>query len=109
MRSGKDQTGRDAIEWAKEATERGAGEILLTSWDRDGTRSGYDVELLEAVSSVVDVPVIASGGASGVEHLVEAFDAGADAVLAASIFHDGEYRVDELKDELAARNVEVRR
>ena len=109
VRSGKDQAGRDAVEWAQEATDRGAGEILLTSWDRDGTRSGYDLELLEAVSSVVDVPVIASGGASGVQHLVEAFDAGADAVLAASIFHDGEHRVDELKDELAKQDVEVRR
>lgn len=109
VRSGKHQTGMDAIDWAVDATERGAGEILLTSWDRDGTRSGYDVELLEAVSAAVDVPVIASGGASGVQHVVEAFQAGADAVLAASIFHDGEYRVDELKDQLATRGVEVRR
>ena len=109
IRSGKEETGRDAITWAKEAARRGAGEILLTSWDRDGTRSGYDLKLLRAVSDAVDIPVIASGGAAHVEHLVDAFNAGADAVLAASIFHDGEYEVDELKVDLAKAGVEVRR
>lgn len=109
IRSGKENTGRDAVQWATEAAGRGAGEILLTSWDRDGTRSGYDLRLLEAISEAVDVPVIASGGAANVEHLVDAFDAGADAVLAASIFHDGEYEVGELKADLATSGVEVRR
>ncbi len=109
IRSGKEKTGLDAVEWAQKAAELGAGEILLTSWDRDGTRSGYDLQLLEAISNAVDVPVIASGGAANVGHLVDAFDAGADAVLAASIFHDGEVEVGELKDDLAEAGVEVRR
>ncbi len=109
IRSGKENTGLDAVEWAVEAEKLGAGEILLTSWDRDGTRSGYDLALLEAISGAVDIPVIASGGAAHVEHLVEAFGAGADAVLAASIFHDGEYEVNELKEDLAVAGVEVRR
>jgi imidazoleglycerol phosphate synthase cyclase subunit len=107
--SGKRRTAIDAVEWAKEAVSRGAGEILLTSWDRDGTRQGYDLELLAAISEKVTVPVIASGGAATPEHMVAAVDAGADAVLAASIFHYGEYTVAALKDELAARGVEVRR
>lgn len=109
VRSGKVGTGLDAVEWARQAVELGAGEILLTSWDRDGTRSGYDLKLLGAISSAVDVPVIASGGAAHVGHLVEAFQAGAEAVLAASIFHDGEYEVDELKEDLVKAGVEVRR
>ena len=109
VRSGRDDAGRDAIEWAREATERGAGEILLTSWDRDGTKAGYDCALLDAVCSAVTVPVIASGGAATPEHLVEAIEAGADAVLAASIFHYGEYTVAALKDALAAQRVVVRR
>ena len=109
IRSGKENTGLDAVEWAKKTTGRGAGEVLLTSWDRDGTRSGYDLKLMSAISKAVDVPVIASGGAANVQHLVEAFEAGADAVLAASIFHDGEYEVDEIKIELAKAGVEVRR
>jgi imidazoleglycerol phosphate synthase cyclase subunit len=100
VRSGKERTGRDALAWAREATERGAGEILLTSWDRDGTRSGYDTALLAAVSAAVRVPVIASGGAATPEHLAEALAAGADAVLAASIFHDGDFTVAELKQRL---------
>ena len=98
--SGKNRTGLDAIAWAKEAQERGAGEILLTSWDRDGTRSGYDLDLLTAVSRAVHIPVIASGGAATTAHLALALRAGADAVLAASIFHDGDYTVAQVKAEL---------
>ena len=90
VKSGRERTGRDVIQWSKEVVERGAGEILLTSWDRDGTRSGYELDLLGAVSQAVTVPVIASGGAANPEHLIDALKAGADAVLAASIFHDGE-------------------
>ena len=97
-----------AIDWAREATERGAGEILLTSWDRDGTRSGYDLELLTNITDAVGVPVIASGGAAGAEHLVEAVRAGADAVLAASIFHDGETTVGAVKRHLRDAGIEVR-
>jgi imidazoleglycerol phosphate synthase cyclase subunit len=108
VRSGTVRTGMDAIAWAREAQERGAGEILLTSWDRDGTRSGYDLALLTAVSEAVHVPVIASGGAAGPEHLVEAVRAGADAVLAASIFHDGDYLVSDVKRALALEGLEVR-
>ncbi len=108
IRSGKERTGLDAVEWAREAVDRGAGEILLTSWDRDGTRSGYDLELLRAVSSAVRVPVIASGGADTPQHMIEALQVGADAVLAASIFHDGDYTVARLKAELLASGVEVR-
>lgn len=106
--SGKERTGRDAVAWAKEAVERGAGEILLTSWDRDGTRSGYDLHLIEAVSKAVNVPVIASGGANSPQHLLEALQAGADAVLAASIFHDGEWTVGRLKAELASHGISIR-
>lgn len=106
--SGKRRTGIDVIEWSRDAVRRGAGEILLTSFDRDGTRSGYDLALLRAVSSAVSVPVIASGGAATPEHLLEAIDAGADAVLAASIFHDGEYTVGALKETLRSRGVPVR-
>jgi cyclase len=108
VRSGKDRTGKDVIEWAREIVDRGAGEILLTSWDRDGTRSGYELDLLTAVSEAVTVPVIASGGAATPQHLVEALQAGGDAVLAASIFHDGEYTVQTLKEELRRAGVEVR-
>ena len=96
------------ITWSKEVVDRGAGEILLTSWDRDGTRSGYELDLLTAVSEAVTVPVIASGGAANPEHLIEALKAGADAVLAASIFHDGEYTVNSLKAVLRESGVEVR-
>ncbi len=109
VRSGTVRTGRDAVAWAREATDAGAGEILLTSWDRDGTRSGYDLALLSAVSSEVEVPVIASGGADRAEHLVEALRAGASAVLAASIFHEADTTVAALKDALAAAGLEVRR
>ncbi len=106
--SGSRRTGRDAVQWAQQATELGAGEVLLTSWDRDGTRSGYDCPLLTAISTAVQTPVIASGGAASVAHLAEALQAGADAVLAASIFHDGDTTVANVKRELAAMGVEVR-
>jgi len=108
VRSGKERTGIDAVAWAREAAGRGAGEILLTSWDRDGTRSGYDTALLAAVSAAVPVPVIASGGAARPEHLVEALRAGADAVLAASIFHDGECTVTDIKRAMRAAGFPVR-
>jgi len=108
VRSGRDDAGLDAVAWAREAVARGAGEILLTSWDRDGTKSGYDCELLAAVCSAVRVPVVASGGAATAQHMVEALKVGADAVLAASIFHYGEYTVGALKAELAAASVEGR-
>ena len=108
VRSGRDRTGRDALAWAAEAVDRGAGEILLTSWDRDGTGAGYDLELLAAMRRAVPVPIIASGGASGPAHMADALAAGADAVLAATIFHDGHTTVAVLKAELAALGVEVR-
>ena len=109
VRSGRDRTGRDAIGWAQEAVARGAGEILLTSWDRDGTGAGYDLDLLAAMRDAVPVPIIASGGADGPAHMTEALLAGADAVLAATIFHDGHTTVADLKAELAELGVEVRR
>jgi imidazole glycerol-phosphate synthase subunit HisF len=109
VRSGKENTGLDAIEWMREVVDRGAGEILLTSWDRDGTKVGYDLPLLRAASEAVSVPIIASGGAAGPDHLVDALRAGADAVLAASIFHYGEYTVAQLKDALAEAGLCVRR
>ena len=99
--SGRERTGRDAVDWAREAVDRGAGEILLTSWDRDGTRSGYDLALVAAIRAAVSVPIIASGGAASPQHLLEAIDAGADAVLAASIFHFAEHPVSEVKAFLA--------
>lgn len=108
IRSGEDRRPLDAIEWARNATHLGAGEILLTSWDRDGTKAGYDLDLLRAVSSAVTVPVIASGGAAGPQHLIEALQAGADAVLAASIFHDAQFTVRQVKQALAAAGVRVR-
>jgi imidazole glycerol-phosphate synthase subunit HisF len=108
VKGGREGTGIDAIEWAREAVGKGAGEILLTSWDRDGTREGYDLELTRRVAGAVRVPVIASGGAAGAEHLKQAFDAGADAVLAASIFHDDELTVADVKRALAKLGVPVR-
>ncbi len=102
IKSGKERTGINAITWAKDAVNAGAGEILLTSFDRDGTRSGYDLPLIHAVSKAVRVPVIASGGAATAAHLWEALQAGADAVLAASIFHDGEHTPNDVKRELRA-------
>jgi cyclase len=106
---GRTPTGRDAVEWAREGVERGAGEILLTSMDRDGTNDGYDLELTTAVADAVGVPVIASGGAGELEHLAEALRAGADAALAASIFHFGRFSVAEAKEHLAAASLPVRR
>lgn len=108
-RSGTDLTARDAVEWAHEAADRGAGEILLTSIDRDGTRSGFDCELTAAVSDAVPIPVIASGGAGRFEHFADVFTSGhADAALAASIFHFKEKSVSELKSFLAAAGIPVR-
>ena len=107
---GRNTTGRDAVAWAQEAVALGAGEILLTSMDRDGTKDGYDLELTRAVSDAVTVPVIASGGAGTLEHFHEAVtDGRADAALAASLFHFGIYTIAETKRYLAERGVEVRR
>jgi cyclase len=105
---GRTATGRDALAWIREGVQRGAGEILLTSMDRDGTKDGYDLALVAAVSAAVDVPVIASGGVGEPRHLVEGLQAGADAALAASIFHYGEYSVAEVKRHLAAAGLAVR-
>jgi imidazole glycerol-phosphate synthase subunit HisF len=105
---GRTPTGMDAVRWAREGVDRGAGEILLTSMDRDGTQDGYDTALVRAISDAVDVPVIASGGAGEPRHLLDGFAAGADAVLCASIFHYGRYRVGEVKEQLAAAGVPVR-
>jgi len=105
---GRTPTGRDAVEWAREGTERGAGEILLTSMDRDGTNAGYDLGLTAAVADATGVPVIASGGAGELDHLVQALRAGADAVLCASIFQYGRYTVDDVKQHLAAAGVPTR-
>jgi cyclase len=106
---GRTPTGRDAVGWAREAVERGAGEILLTSMDRDGTSDGYDLPLTAAVSGAVGVPVIASGGAGELEHLAQALNAGADASLCASIFHYGRHTVGEAKEHLAQAGIPVRR
>jgi cyclase len=105
---GRTATGRDVVEWAREGVERGAGEILLTSMDRDGTSDGYDLALTSAVSEAVSVPVIASGGAGELDHLTDALNAGADAVLCASIFHYGRYTIAEAKAHLAAAGIPVR-
>src|SRR5438552_13210927 len=106
---GRRPTGRDAVEWAREASRLGAGEILLTSMDRDGTKDGYDLELTRAITTAVAIPVIASGGAGTLEHLWEGLvDGSADAVLAASIFHFGLHTVPEAKAYLRERGVEVR-
>lgn len=109
VNGGRTPTGIDAVEWARTVVARGAGEILLTSMDRDGTKDGYDLELTRAVGEAVNVPVIASGGAGTLEHLVEVILEGkADAVLAASIFHYGEYTIHEAKRFMASRGVPVR-
>jgi cyclase len=106
---GRKPTGIDAVEWAQRMTEYGAGEILLTSMDRDGTRDGFDLELTRAVSDAVDVPVIASGGVGNLQHLADGVTQGrADAVLAASIFHFGEHTVAEAKQHMAQQGIEVR-
>ncbi len=108
-RSGSTSTGRDAVAWAKEAETRGAGEVLLTSIDRDGTRAGFDCELTAAVATAVAIPVIASGGAGTFDHFAEVFTTGrADAALAASVFHFSEHAVAELKAYLLGRGIPVR-
>jgi cyclase len=108
-RSGQTAAGRDAVSWAREAESRGAGEILLTSIDRDGTKAGFDCELTAAVSAAVSIPVIASGGAGSRDHFVEVFTAGrADAALAASIFHYAETSVRSLKTHLRDHGIPVR-
>lgn len=109
IHGGRTATGIDAVEWAKEVERRGAGEIMLTSMDRDGTRDGFDVELTSMISNAVNVPVIASGGVGTLEHLADGVTEGhADAVLAASIFHFGEHTVAEAKELMASRGVTVR-
>jgi imidazoleglycerol phosphate synthase cyclase subunit len=108
VRSGKVRTGVNAIEWCQKAVAHGAGEILLTSWDRDGTGSGYDLDLIRQVSTAVNVPVIASGGARSHQHMAAAIEAGASAALVASILHDGLTTVDRLKTGLAEAGIEVR-
>jgi cyclase len=109
IEGGRTPTELDAIEWSREVADRGAGEILLTSMDRDGTKDGYDLELTRAISSAVSIPVIASGGAGTIEHMYEALTEGqADAALAASIFHYGEYSIKQVKEYLKERGVEVR-
>jgi len=109
VRGGRDSTGLDALDWARQGTALGAGEILLTSVDRDGTQSGFDVPLTSAISRAVNVPVIASGGAKSFEHFAQIFaDGAADAALAASIFHDGIQNIRELKSLLASKGIAVR-
>jgi imidazole glycerol-phosphate synthase subunit HisF len=105
---GKRGTGIDAVEWAERGQELGVGEILLNSMDADGTKAGFDIELIKLVRAKVDVPLIASGGAGAVEHFAPAVEAGADAVLAASVFHFGQLRIGEVKDALRSSGVEVR-
>ena len=107
-RSGTVRTGLDALAWARTGERLGAGEILLTSWDRDGTGAGYDIELLEVMSTSVDLQIIASGGAASAEDMLHALESGAGAVLAASIFHDGITTVGHIKAALAAQQIEVR-
>lgn len=109
INGGKVPTGLDALEWAREVEKRGAGEILLTSMNKDGTKDGYDLEITAAISDLVGIPVIASGGAGNLEHLYEAIEMGkADAVLCASIFHYREYTIKEAKEYLASKGVTVR-
>jgi cyclase len=109
IKAGSEPTDIDAVEWAVRAQELGAGEILLTSMDADGTKAGYDIELTAAVADAVDIPVIASGGAGTLESLTEVLKAGkADAVLAASIFHYSEYSIKQVKEYLAQRDIPVR-
>jgi cyclase len=106
---GRKFVGLDAIEWAKEAERRGAGEILLTSMDADGAKTGYDIELTRAVSEAVRIPVIASGGAGNLDHMVDVLQYGkADAVLAASIFHFGEYTIPQAKEYFRSKGIPVR-
>jgi imidazole glycerol-phosphate synthase subunit HisF len=106
--SGRRRTGARVVEWCLKAVAGGAGEILLTSWDRDGSGEGYDLDLVAAVAAEVDVPVVASGGASNAGHMVEAFRSGATAALIATILHDGVATVDALKREIASAGILVR-
>lgn len=108
-RSGTCATGLDVVDWLAQVEELGAGEILLTSWDRDGTREGYDLPLLKGAAARVRIPIIASGGADSATHMAEALSAGASAVLAASIFHDGDATVDTIKELLSQEGISVRR
>ena len=109
IHGGRTATGIDAVEFAREVEQRGAGEIMLTSMDRDGTRDGYDIELLKAITGAVNIPVIASGGVGTLEHIYEALTSGgASAALAASIFHYREYSIRQTKEYLAARGITVR-
>ena len=109
LHGGRTPTGRDAVEWAREAEAKGAGEILLTSMDGDGTQAGYDLELTRAVAEAVNIPVIASGGAGTIDHIYDALTVGkAEAALVASIVHYGKYRIQDIKTELAARGVNIR-
>jgi cyclase len=105
---GRRRTGREAVEWVVEAVDRGAGELLITSMDRDGTTAGYDTNLLSAIASAVPIPIIASGGAGRPEHLIEAARAGADGLLVASIVHEGVYSIGQLKQALADAGLPVR-
>jgi cyclase len=108
LAGGRTPTGRDAVQWAREGVQRGAGEILLTSMDQDGTNAGYDLALTGAVAEAVNVPVIASGGAGTIDHLAAAIGAGADAVLCASILHYGHHTVSDVKHHLADEGIAVR-
>jgi cyclase len=108
VRGGREATERDALNWVREGVERGAGEILLTSMDRDGTSDGYDLDLTRTVSDAVGVPVIASGGAGTLDHLVQALRAGADAALCASIFHYGQFTIAQAKAHIATAGIAVR-
>ena len=108
VHGGRKDTGLDAISWAKKVYELGAGEILLTSMDTDGTKNGYDLAITSAISNLVEIPVIASGGAGTMEHILEAFNSGADAALAASIFHYKEIKISKLKEFLKANQIGVR-
>ena len=108
VKGGREDTGLDAISWAKEVENRGAGEILLTSMDTDGVKQGFDLEITKAISKIVNIPVIASGGAGNMSHFKDAFEAGADAALAASIFHFKEVDIMDLKRYLQKNNINVR-
>ncbi|MFB6114413.1 MAG: imidazole glycerol phosphate synthase subunit HisF [Halodesulfurarchaeum sp.] len=109
IKGGREGTGLDVIDWVQEAEERGAGEMFVNSIDRDGTKEGYDLPLMEAVADAVSTPLIASSGCGSPEHMVEVFEVGADAALAASIFHFGEYSIQETKESLADAGIPVRR
>ena len=108
VNGGRTGTGMDAVEWAQKGVALGAGELLVTSMDRDGTLAGYDLELNRAIAQVVNVPLIASGGAGNMQHFADALQSGADAALAASLFHDGVLKIEDLKNFLAAQGIPVR-